>query len=170
MEVVSASRSAQEGAHPTPAPLATRSVFAPPPIIFSNNDTRAKQNSVFLGDIHCLHSYLKVIICAAVFAATSTHPGFFLYLQSLRLLVLCVLLAMWFSSGLLLHTLSRKMTVVGWNLLAHSNQTFTLLINVDLLFVTSSPFLMTILLTQKEASIIPDILWYMLTILLWMKI
>ena len=25
-----------------------------------------------LGDIHCLHSYLKVIICAAVFAATST--------------------------------------------------------------------------------------------------
>ena len=54
------------------------------------------------------------------------------------------------------------MMVVGWNLLAHSNQTFTLLINVDLLFATSSPFLMTILLTQKEASIIPDILWYML--------
>ena len=94
-----------------------------------------------------------------MFAATSTHPGFFLYLQSLRLLVLCVLLAMWFSSGLLLH---RIMMVVGWNLLAHSNQTFTLLINVDLLFATSSPFLMTILLTQKEASIIPDILWYML--------
>ena len=36
-----------------------------------------------LGDIHCLHSYLKVIICAAVFVATSTHPGFFLYLQNL---------------------------------------------------------------------------------------
>ena len=55
---------------------------------------------------------------AAVFAATSTHPGF-LYLQNLRLLMLCVLLAMWFSSGLLLHTLSRIMMVVGWNLLVH---------------------------------------------------
>ena len=61
--------------------------------------------------------------------------------------------------------------VVGLNLLAHSNRTFTLLINVDLLFATSSPFLMTIIIIntdflfkkkdKKEASIIPDILWYM---------
>ena len=72
---------------------------------------------------------VKVIICAAVFAATSTHPGF-LYLQSLRLLVLCVLLAMWFSSGLLLHTLSRIMMVVGWRIATKHLPSSSMLTNI----------------------------------------